>query len=94
MKLRLLPEAEKDIGEIAIYIAYDDKTAALRCVGAIDRKCSKLVDTPSLGVARDDIAPGLRMLPSGNYIILYRQSGDLIEIVRVLDGRRRWQTLL
>jgi toxin ParE1/3/4 len=72
MKLRLLPEAENDIGEIAVYIAYDDKTAALRWVDAINQKCSKLVDTPGLGVARDDVAPGLRMLPSGNYVILYR----------------------
>ncbi|WP_332686397.1 type II toxin-antitoxin system RelE/ParE family toxin [Bosea sp. (in: a-proteobacteria)] len=94
MSFRLLPQAEADIAEIAIYIAYDSKAAAQRWTEAIFRQCERLADMPELGVARDEIRPGLRMMPAGNYILLYRESDDTIEIVRVVDGRRKWQDLL
>lgn len=94
MSFRLLPQAEADIAEIAIYIAYDSKAAAQRWAEAIFRQCKRLADMPELGVARDEIRPGLRMMPAGNYIVLYRESDDTIEIVRVVDGRRKWQDLL
>lgn len=34
------------------------------------------------------------MMPTGNYVVLYRRISDGIEIVRVLDSRRKWQDLL
>ena len=46
------------------------------------------------GVARDGLRPGLRMMPSGNYVILYRERDETVDIVRVLDSRRKWQDLL
>lgn len=94
MTYRLLPQAEADITEIAIYIAFDSKSAAHRWAGSIFDQCERLADMPELGVARDDLRPGLRMMPTGKYVILYRRNEDAVEIVRVLDGRRRWQTLL
>ena len=94
MSFRLLPQAEADIAEISVYIAYDSKTAAHRWVEAIFEQCKRLADLPELGVARDEIRPGLRMMPMGKYIILYRTGRNGIEIVRVLDGRRKWQELL
>jgi toxin ParE1/3/4 len=94
MTFRLLPQAETDISEIATYIAYDSKTAALRWTDEIFRQCERIANMPGLGVLRDDLRPGLRMMPSGNYVILYRTASGLVDIVRVLDGRRKWQTLL
>ncbi|WP_245505498.1 type II toxin-antitoxin system RelE/ParE family toxin [Rhizobium sp. BK068] len=41
------------------------------------------------GVARDDIAPGIRYLVSGEYLTLYRLTGGAVEIIRVLHGRRK-----
>jgi toxin ParE1/3/4 len=35
-------------------------------------------------VARDDIAPGIRHLVSGEYLTLYRLTGGAVEIIRVL----------
>jgi toxin ParE1/3/4 len=40
-------------------------------------------------VARDDIAPGIRHLVSGEYLTLYRLTGGAVEIIRVLHGRRK-----
>lgn len=94
MTYRLLPQAEADITEIALYIAYDNKAAAHHWTETIFRQCERLAGLPELGVARDDVRPGLRMMPTGKYIVLYRKSGDSVEIVRVLDGRRKWQDLL
>lgn len=94
MSFRLLPQAEADIAEISVYIAYDSKAAAHSWVETIFAQCGRLADMPELGVARDEIRPGLRMMPTGNYLILYRKSVGDIEIVRVLDSRRKWQDLL
>jgi toxin ParE1/3/4 len=94
MSFRLLPQAETDIAEISVYIAHDSKAAAHRWVEAVFARCERLADMSELGVARDEIRPGLRMMPTGNYLILYRKSSGSIEIVRVLDSRRKWRDLL
>ena len=43
---------------------------------------------PEIGRERRDIAPGLRYLASGNYLILYRLAPTAVEIVRYVHGRR------
>ena len=42
----------------------------------------------------DGIQRRLRMLPFGNYLILYEQAADGAQIVRVMYGARQWQELL
>ena len=37
---------------------------------------------------RSDIVPGVRSFPVGNYLIFYRETGQGIEIIRVLHGAR------
>jgi toxin ParE1/3/4 len=41
-----------------------------------------------MGATRDDIRPGLRMLISREYLVLYRVLDEEIEVVRVVHGRR------
>lgn len=94
MTLRLRPEAEADIEAIALYIAEDSPSAALRWYAEIHAHCHRIADMPEIGVARPHIRPGLRTFPVGNYLILYRQIDDGAEIVRVVHGARQWQDLL
>lgn len=47
-----------------------------------------LAEHPKAGVARDDLATGLRSFPVYPYILFYRPITGGIEVVRVLDGRR------
>jgi plasmid stabilization system protein ParE len=47
-----------------------------------------LLTFSSIGVQREDVRPGLRMLVMDEYLILYRILGDEIEIVSVVQGRR------
>ena len=51
-----------------------------------------LAKTPYLGMARDDIAEGVRHFPVGNYLILYRVNG--VEVVRYVHGKRRLRDLI
>ncbi|MGA1805149.1 type II toxin-antitoxin system RelE/ParE family toxin [Rhizobium sp. HT1-10] len=81
--------ADEDLIEIWSYIAADNISAADRVLDAIEARWDNLARHPYSGVARDDIAPGIRHLVSGEYLTLYRLSGSAIEIVRVLHGRRR-----
>ncbi|MBN9551268.1 MAG: type II toxin-antitoxin system RelE/ParE family toxin [Alphaproteobacteria bacterium] len=94
MTLRLRPEAEVDIEAIALYIAEDSPSAALRWYGEMFTHCQRLAEMPGTGVARPEVRADLRTFPVGNYLILYRQIEGGAEIVRVIHGARRWQELL
>jgi toxin ParE1/3/4 len=94
MSFILRPAAEADIEEIAAHIAQDNLTAALRWIDDVHRCCGRIATMPRMGTLRSDIRPGLRMFPLGNYLILYLEHGRHVEVVRVLHGARRWQSLL
>ncbi|MDX6710332.1 MAG: toxin ParE1/3/4 [Blastocatellia bacterium] len=83
------PEAESDLIEIWLYIAEDkDPETADRVLSSVWDKCNALLKHPEMGRRREELAPGLRSIPKGSYVVFYRQAGDRIEIVRVLHGAR------
>ncbi|WP_157017666.1 type II toxin-antitoxin system RelE/ParE family toxin [Mesorhizobium xinjiangense] len=94
MGFTLRPQAEADIETIARHIAADSPPATLRRYDKILSACRQLGDMPGTGVARFDIRPQLRMLPVGNYLLLYRETEEGAEIVRVIHGAREWWKLL
>ncbi len=81
-------KAEEDLIEIWMYVATDNPEAADKLIEQIDTKCKMLADNLAMGQARPDIAPGLRYFPTRNYLILYRQLREGVEIVRVVHGAR------
>lgn len=87
MKVRLSPRAAADMEQIALYVAEQSPRAALALIDAIERRFERLTEFPLSGTAREDIAPGVRHLVAGQYLILYRLKAD-VEIVRVLHGRQ------
>jgi len=54
----------------------------------IDQACLLLEDHPFAGRARAEVRPGLRSIAASPYVVFYRITDDVAEIVRVLDGRR------
>ena len=94
MSYRLRPQAEADIEAIALYIAEDNPSAARRWYEDIYRRCQRIGEKPGIGVARPEVRPELRSFPIGNYLILYRQTDEGAEIVRVVHGARQWEDLL
>lgn len=69
-------------------IALDDPSTADRFIDRIDRKLRMLARSPGVGRAREQLGPGLRSFPIGNYLIFYRAVPDGIVVVRVLSGYR------
>ena len=82
-------QADEDLIDLWVYIAQDNPDAADNLLDELENKFALLAGQPRLGVARSDIAPGLRHFPVGNYLILYREIDPGIKVVRVVHGARR-----
>jgi toxin ParE1/3/4 len=90
MEIRWLDDALADLTEIYSYIATDDPRAARRVVARIQAAIRLLAELPHRG--RPGRWPGTRelIIPGTPYLVPYRVKGDLIEILRVFHGARRW----
>jgi toxin ParE1/3/4 len=83
------PEAQADLEEIWTYYAgVAGRQTADNMVRHIANACDVIEAHPLGGRARDELRLGLRSMTVRPHIIFYRLSGDVPEIVRVLDGRR------
>ena len=58
-----------------------------RFLDKLAEACRNLAQFPQMGSSRDELYPGLRSFPIGNYLIFYLPVAHGIEIVRVLSGR-------
>jgi toxin ParE1/3/4 len=90
MEIRWLEDALADLTEIYRYIATDNPSAAARVVTRIQAAVRLLAGLPHRG--RPGRWPGTRelIIPGTPYIVPYRVKGDLVEILRVFHGARRW----
>lgn len=93
--------AEADIERIADYISYELKepTTALKHLGRIKEAMATLEELPehhSLVLDKYLATKGIRKLPTDNYLIFYtvNKSTNTVNIVRVLYGRRDWESIL
>lgn len=93
-RVEISERALGDLGEIWGYIAAENVEAAERYTSEIEKRFRMLAESPRIGRARDDIAPGFRYLPFGNHLILYRVLPDGIGVVRVVHAARRLKDLL
>jgi toxin ParE1/3/4 len=82
------PLAEADIIEIWATIAGDSPSAADRWVDRLDEQLRLLAGQPMMGRARDELVPGVRSFPFGNYVVFYARLDDGIDVIRVLHGAR------
>ena len=87
-RYRLTGQAQTDLEEIWLYIAEHNIPAADRFLDTLHERFVLLAGQPLLGRARPELAPNLRSLSVGNYVIFYRPIDDGIEVARVLHGAR------
>jgi toxin ParE1/3/4 len=80
--------AHLDLVEAALRIAEDNPVAADRWLDTVDAKCQLLAQMPEAGRRRPELAPDLRSLPVGSYVIFYRPVPGGIQVIRVLHGAR------
>jgi toxin ParE1/3/4 len=97
MAHRLAPEVEAELDQIWYYIARESGSIEIadRLIDSITDRFLLLASHPYLGRRRDDdLRPGLRSLPFGMYVIVYRIENEDVLILHVMHGRRDIETLL
>jgi toxin ParE1/3/4 len=90
------PQADSDLDGVWYYVASvsGSAEAADRLVDSITERFLLLANYPNLGRRRDDdLRPGLRSFPVGEYIIIYVLRDENVVILRVLRGSRNIQAL-
>lgn len=88
------PAAVGDLQEIYDYIAADNAPAAETLLVDVQQAGESLVRHPRLGVGREDLLPGLRLIVIRKvYVAFYRINGPEIEVVRIVHGRRDFSML-
>ncbi len=90
-QLRYLEQARRDLLQIKRYIARESGSdaIALRFTETLRQRCQQLATLPgTMGRARPELAEGIRSIPFGNYVILFRYRGQLLEIVTIIEGHQ------
>ena len=91
MAHRVAVEAEADLDDIWYYIARGSGTIEIadRFIDSPTERFYLLSRNPFIGRRRDDeLRPGLRSFPVGEYVIFYLIDGEDALILRVLRGSR------
>ena len=87
--------AERDLEDIASYVAAQSPRSALMLIRGLREKCESLADTPrGYPLVPRYEHKGVRRRPFGNYLIFYRVGQDAIEVIHILHGARDYEPLL
>lgn len=89
-RIRVSLLAERDLDGIWRQIAADRSNIDIadRAVDSIVARFPLLARQPGAGKNREDIDPGVRSFPSGNYLIYYRETRSHLMISRILHCKR------
>ncbi len=100
-KIQFSKDAKMDLIDIYSYIKYDLKEPAIakRLIQKIRGEINKLKDNPTIYVTiKDEIIKKreIRKIKVNNYIVFYRveENNKIVEIVRIMYGRRNWTKIL
>lgn len=77
------PQLAEDLNSIAFLIAeYAGTAVAMRKIGEIEDTIGKLRQVPHIGSIRDNIAPGVRAIPTaGKGVVCFVVDDELKEVV-------------
>jgi plasmid stabilization system protein ParE len=88
-KYILSEDANRDLDGIWDYIAEDNIDAADQWIEKLFAAFEAIANTPGIGHKREDLTSyPVLFWPVGAYLIIYRASSRLIEIVAVTQGSR------
>ena len=85
-------QAIDDLVEIVEYIAEDNPDAAQELKDEIEEKAAKLPDHPKLYKPSLRVKGMRELVARSNYIVLYRETPTLVEVVIVFHARQQWPT--
>jgi toxin ParE1/3/4 len=70
-------------------------STAQRFVIRLRAQCRRLAElSTTLGRPRPELRPGLRTFPFRGYVIVFRYSGEVLEIVNIVEGHRDIEAML
>ena len=87
-------QSREDYLTIWLYIAKDNVEAADKLVEKFDQTISLIAGSPRIGRDRSDLAPDLRSVPVGEYIIFFRPRSDGVQLIRVLHSKRNIRRIM
>lgn len=87
------PSAIQDLNAIADYFLLTNVDVGENWFKEFNHKCQNLLKFPNMGKSYSYIQPDLRGLPLKGYIIFYRVENEVVEIVRIVNGRQDLTTL-
>jgi toxin ParE1/3/4 len=93
---RRSPQAECDLDDIWYYVASKSGSVEIadRFNDSVADRFFLLASRPNIGRTRDeDLRPGLRSFPVGEYVIIYRIEDADVLILRVVRGSRNTEVL-
>lgn len=91
--IRYLPIAEKDLTEIIEYVYMDKPHAARKLLNQLDKTIAELEDFPFMGKTPQDTHLGrlkYRVVIVDNYLIFYVVRRKVVEIRRIVHGKRKY----
>lgn len=90
-QLRYLEQAKTDLIQIKRSIARESGSneIAIRYTEKLRQQYQKRAELPgTIGRARPELMEGVRSLPYGNYVILFRYRSSFVEVLSIIDGHR------
>ena len=93
---RRSPQADSHLDSIWYYVTSKSASVEIadRLIDSITDRFFLLASHPNIGRSRDeDLRPGLRSFPVGEYVIIYRIEDEDVLILRVLRGSRNIEAL-
>jgi toxin ParE1/3/4 len=88
MQLRFSRRAERDLEDIADFIARDNPARAISYIRELREHCRRLLVFPQAASLRPELGEGVRLSVFGRYLILYLVHDEALEIRRVVHGAR------
>lgn len=88
MRVELSPSIERDLDEIADWIAQDNPTRAISFIHEVREEFRRIGQGPLLYQLRPEIGEDARLAVVGRYVILFWIAGDVVRIERVVFGGR------
>lgn len=95
MAHRLASQVEFELDDIWYYVARESGSIEIadRLIDSITDRFFLLAIHPYVGRLREDLRPGLRSFPVGQYVIIYRIEDADVLILHVLHGHRDVQRI-
>jgi toxin ParE1/3/4 len=88
-RIRWTPEASDQLEAAVKYIQQDNFAAARRVAEAVFDRIQQLATFP--GIGRPGEIEGTRELVISPYVVVYRYTNEIVEILFIWHGRQDWR---